>query len=354
MRKGFTSRRLLCGMIADARNVLVVHKSTRYEYDRSQYSATLSEIEFENALRSRGSNYAEIRRRHEAHRQTLGEIIDFFDCRRLNTRIRQQHNYRGDDVRWADVVVSAGGDGTMLLTAAKIPNKRKPLIGINTDPQRSQGQLCMVRKEGVNVQDDLTAVFEDRFRWKLRQRIRVDVTDIGASIGRNKQPFVLALNEVFLGESDPSQTSYLEVVINGGDRRKQKSSGMVVCTGSGSTAWAYNIGRVTDSQVQKVLEAAGVQNLSSQFVQEVCEKHNRSLVYDPSEMRMAFAVRDCIAKGIFGLKEPYGIAERIQVRSRCKDARLVVDAGWSCPFNDGASATLEMNEKDALLTVELI
>ena len=39
--------------------------------------------------------------------------------------------------RWADMVVTTGGDGTFLMGSSKILNRGKPVIGINTDPTRS-------------------------------------------------------------------------------------------------------------------------------------------------------------------------------------------------------------------------
>ena len=39
-------------------------------------------------------------------------------------------------INWADVIFTAGGDGTYLQAANKIVNTTKPLIGINTDPER--------------------------------------------------------------------------------------------------------------------------------------------------------------------------------------------------------------------------
>ncbi|GBM70579.1 hypothetical protein AVEN_219884-1, partial [Araneus ventricosus] len=38
---------------------------------------------------------------------------------------------------------TTGGDGTYLMAASKIKSKDKPLIGINSDPTRSLGHLCL-------------------------------------------------------------------------------------------------------------------------------------------------------------------------------------------------------------------
>lgn len=54
-----------------------------------------------------------------------------------------------------------------------------------------------------------------------------------------------------------------------------------------------------------------------------------------------------------GVIEPRGFAEKIEVKSRCTDAGLVIDGGISFPFNDGAITLLETHSEDALRTVVL-
>ena len=44
--------------------------------------------------------------------------------------------------RWADMVVTTGGDGTFLMGSSKILNRSKPVIGINTDPTRLALYVC--------------------------------------------------------------------------------------------------------------------------------------------------------------------------------------------------------------------
>ena len=56
----------------------------------------------------------------------------------------------------------------------------------------------------------------------------------------------------------PCSASYYELTVGASDRDKQKSSGLLIFTGSGSTAWAYNINRVTPFQVGKILQLGKV------------------------------------------------------------------------------------------------
>lgn len=54
---------------------------------------------------------------------------------------------------WADILVPIGGDGTFLLTASRacpIVCDPKPIIGFNSDPDRSEGRLMLSRKYSLD------------------------------------------------------------------------------------------------------------------------------------------------------------------------------------------------------------
>lgn len=57
---------------------------------------------------------------------------------------------------WADIVVPIGGDGTFLLTASRacpIFSAQKPIIGFNSDPDRSEGRLMLSRHYSNDPKD---------------------------------------------------------------------------------------------------------------------------------------------------------------------------------------------------------
>ena len=54
----------------------------------------------------------------------------------IETKILERFDFNSDAIDWADAVFTAGGDGTYLLAASKFLNKDKPLIGLNTDPEK--------------------------------------------------------------------------------------------------------------------------------------------------------------------------------------------------------------------------
>ena len=71
---------------------------------------------------------------------------------------------------------------------------------------------------------------------------------------------------------------------------------------------------------------------------------------------MNYTLRDPVSGGTFpgaAEKKPRGKAKRIEVKSKCFDACLVIDGGLSYKFNDGTKAILELYNEDALRTVQL-
>ncbi|XP_062590948.1 NAD kinase 2, mitochondrial-like [Saccostrea cucullata] len=169
---------------------------------------------------------------------------------------------------------------------------------------------------------------------------------------------VLALNEVFIGECLSARVSYYEINVDDHPSEKHKSSGIAVCTGTGSSSWFYHINNLPQQAIETILGYANelmpdrhMNLLDPNLIYKVTQKYNDSLKFDPSEPKMAFTTRDPVRNGVFQVQHPKGFATKIQICSRMWDACLVVDGGSSFKFNDGAIATLEIKEEDSLKTV---
>uniref|UniRef100_A0A915NWE7 NAD(+) kinase n=1 Tax=Meloidogyne floridensis TaxID=298350 RepID=A0A915NWE7_9BILA len=145
----------------------------------------------------------------------------------------------------------------------------------------------------------------------------------------------LALNEVFIGESHAARVSYYDVQVDNGPMTKQKSSGMTICTGTGSSSWHFNINRMTEQTIEEVLSVIDKMGLKldqvvdAEMIENICRKFNEKLRFGPELTTMAFSVRD---------------------PSRCKNAHLILDGSTSMPFNRGAEVLLEIHPEDALRT----
>ncbi|XP_061325494.1 NAD kinase 2, mitochondrial isoform X2 [Pezoporus flaviventris] len=370
--------------------VAVVVKTTRYEFEQQRYRyAGLSEEDLKQLLALKGSNYAGLLERHRIHTKNVEHLVDSLRNERIEVRLVKRREYNEETVRWADAVISAGGDGTMLLAASKVFDKSKPVIGVNTDPERSEGHLCLPVRYTHSFPEALQKLYRGEFRWQWRQRIRLYLEGTGinpvpvdlheqqlsqeqhsrAHINERFQdqrsdisgPHLLpvrALNEVFIGESLSSRASYYEISVDDGPWEKQKSSGLNVCTGTGSKAWSYNINKIAQQAVEEILNIAKKQGslnmpLNTELVQKVTNDYNESLVYSPEEPKMFFSVREPIVNRVFSSSRQRGFSSKVCVRSRCWDACMVIDGGTSFEFNDGAIASIVIDTEDALCTVLL-
>ncbi|XP_071063883.1 NAD kinase 2, mitochondrial isoform X1 [Dasypus novemcinctus] len=338
--------------------VVVVAKTTRYEFEQQRYRyAELSEEDLKQLLALKGSSYSGLLERHHIHTKNVEHILDSLRNEGIEVRLVKRREYNEETVRWADAVIAAGGDGTMLLAASKVLDRLKPVIGVNTDPERSEGHLCLPVRYTHSFPEALQKFYRGEFRWLWRQRIRlylegtginpipVDLHEQQLSLNQHSRAFniershdegseasgpqllpVRALNEVFIGESLSSRmsyswavavdnlrrsipilkglASYYEISVDDGPWEKQKSSGLNLCTGTGSKAWSFNINRVATQAVEDVLNIAKRQGnlnlpLNKELVEKVTNEYNESLLYGPEEPKILFSIREPIANRVF-------------------------------------------------------
>ncbi|XP_041816701.1 NAD kinase 2, mitochondrial isoform X2 [Chelmon rostratus] len=376
--------------------VAVVTKTTRYEFEQQRYRyAGLSEEDLKQLLAMKGSSYSGLLERHNIHTNNVEHIVNSLQREGIEVQVVKRGEYDEEVVRWADAIISAGGDGTMLLVASKVLSKDKPVVGVNTDPERSEGHLCLPVRYTRAFPEALEKLCRGEFRWLWRQRIRVHLEGTGInptpvdlheqqlSLEQHSQahrittmdlqrktgtlhesffkPSLLpirSLNEIFIGESLSSRASYYEISVDDGPWEKQKSSGLSICTGTGSKAWSYNINKLAEQAVEEVLRIGKSQTgldipLNHDFIEKVTDEYNESLVFSPDDRRLFYSIREPIVNRVFSSSRQRGFASKVCVRSRCWDACMVVDGGTSFEFNDGAIATIGMSEEDQLRTVLL-
>ncbi|XP_068107341.1 LOW QUALITY PROTEIN: NAD kinase 2, mitochondrial [Hyperolius riggenbachi] len=387
--------------------VAVVTKTTRYEFEQQRFrSAGLSEEELKQLLALKGSSYNGLLQRHNIHSENVEHVVESLRKEGIEVKVVKRRDYDEATVRWADAIISAGGDGTMLLAASKVQDKFKPVIGVNTDPERSEGHLCLPVHYTNSFPEALHKLYRGEFRWQWRQRIRLYLEGTGINLtpvdlheqqmsleqqlraqnvdARQEQssaavsgPQLLpirALNEVFIGESLSSRVnykvckprftfslhraSYYEISVDDGPWEKQKSSGLNVCTGTGSKAWSYNINKMAAQTVEDILNIVKQHKslnltLDSGLIERVTNEYNDTLIFSPEEQKMFFSVREPIANRVFSNSRQRGFTSKVCVRSRCWDACMVVDGGTSFEFNDGAIVTIAMDGEDALCTILL-
>ncbi|CAG9135993.1 unnamed protein product [Plutella xylostella] len=407
----------------DMQKCLIVSKVTRYEYEKhslnnisdselerilrargSDYSALVSthreQKEFENTvakhlqdmglelvpfleriLRARGSDYSALVSTHRERKEFENTVARHLQDMGLEVKMASRLTYNDDLLKWCDVVIPCGGDGTFLLAASRVRDANKPVIGFNSAPHKSVGRLCLPTWCSNDIRGALKALKEGRFSWMRRTRIRTTVTCDPNSLdsitpvdlhtlhySRYQQvsqshdghdspathpapsfecqpddtnrtdlpkkvlPF-LALNEVFIGESVTSRVSLLRLQIDRGQWTHTKSSGLCVTTGTGSTSWHFSINCLRSHSVLELMKT-----LSSEFhtqldttlesARRVAEKYNQKLMFAADSPKLAYSVREYIT--FEDWPTPRGLRVRdfatcVRVKSHC------IDADWPTP-----------------------
>lgn len=74
---------------------------------------------------------------------------------------------------WADLILPIGGDGTFLLASNLIFNNKKPIIGINSYPEKSEGYLLLSAKYTKNILEIFEMLRAGHYSILMRRRIRI-------------------------------------------------------------------------------------------------------------------------------------------------------------------------------------
>ncbi len=134
-----------------------------------------------------------------------------------------------------DLLMTLGGDGTILRAARLAAPQGKPLLGVN------MGQLGFLAELAPEeMLNKVPAILEGRF-W-MEDRLMLQVTSI-----RNEDRFkldapLLALNDAAVGRGLLSRTVRVETHIDGDYLTTYIADGVIVATPTGSTAYALAAG----------------------------------------------------------------------------------------------------------------
>lgn len=150
----------------------------------------------------------------------------------LETDLTAYFDARGVSVSAdADLVVSLGGDGTMLRAARLAYSLDAPLLGVNLG---LLGYLSEV--DPPKAREALDRIFAGDFEIEERMMLRCN-----AQAGGKEETFV-GLNEVLVERSGTHRLVRLGVKIGGESLAAFNADGVIVATPTGSTAYALSAG----------------------------------------------------------------------------------------------------------------
>jgi NAD+ kinase len=135
-----------------------------------------------------------------------------------------------DFARGLDLVMSFGGDGTMLYTVQLVYPAPVPIIGVNV------GQLAYLSEiEPDEFEAVLPRLVAKQFQVSERMVLEVDVDSTTDAAGTR-----YALNEAVLEKQRTGHMIRLDVSINGSAFTSYAADGIIVATPTGTTAYSFS------------------------------------------------------------------------------------------------------------------
>jgi NAD+ kinase len=136
----------------------------------------------------------------------------------------------------ADLIVTVGGDGTVLKTAMSIPEPETPILAVNMG---RRGYLTEV--EPSKAQRAIELFMKGKCRLEKRAKLGVHL---------NGTHVVDALNELVVSSGSPSKMLDVRLAVDSEPLLQFRGDGLIVSTATGSTAYALSAGGpVVDSSV---------------------------------------------------------------------------------------------------------
>jgi NAD+ kinase len=132
-----------------------------------------------------------------------------------------------------DLLVTFGGDGTLLRGARQLHGREVPILGVNFG---RVGFLTSVARDGVV--DALTAIAAGEHRLSPRAALHATIVDAAGTIVTEQT----ALNDVVLHKGGVARVVRFQVLIDGEPMGPVSADGLVIASPTGSTAYSLSAG----------------------------------------------------------------------------------------------------------------
>ncbi len=127
-----------------------------------------------------------------------------------------------------DLVITAGGDGTLIRVSHY--SEEIPILPINSEPEFSEGALTILKDKELSL---IKEILKGNYKTIEMPRIQIKRNNVLLD--------EYALNEVYIGTEKQFATS--RYIIEFKDKKEeQRSSGVLVATSGGSSAWYKSAG----------------------------------------------------------------------------------------------------------------
>jgi NAD+ kinase len=132
-----------------------------------------------------------------------------------------------------DMLISIGGDGTILRAATLVRNSGVPILGINAG---RLGFLATVQKE--NISEFMQFVIDKKYTLSKRTLLSLTCSPDNEAI----QDINFAMNEISVSRKDTTSMITIETYLNDEFLNSYWADGLIIATPTGSTGYSLSCG----------------------------------------------------------------------------------------------------------------
>lgn len=190
----------------------------------------LSSLSVAGKLSARLRRTRRFEKNHVAHYAALRMVEDIL--KKHDVRYHKHARGKNADYRSYDLIITVGGDGTVL-GAARAVDSRQILLGVNSDPNWSVGQFCCCNARTFEA--TLTSVLCGKASMRRLFKLKLRLID------EKESRDIECLNDVLICHANPGAMSRYELVV-GKTVEDHRSSGVWFSTAAGSTGAMLSAG----------------------------------------------------------------------------------------------------------------
>jgi NAD kinase len=319
-------------MVAADRKVVLVTRHTRLEELSARFQ-TGAQAKF--YVEHLGADFSDYEREQQAYRAARAQVEESLRrvCRVqvLDRAYLPSYLFAPDDV-----VLALGQDGLVANTMKYLTGQ--PLLGVNPDPARFDGVLLPFKAQDVGAL--IPEVLAGR-----RPRKTVTMAQAALTDGQT----LYAVNDLFIGPKTHTSAHY-EIGLRK-IREVHSSSGLIVSTGLGSTAWMKSI--VTGSLA--VARSLGAGEKSDPYTGRTLASPYKPLPWDAPFLQ--FAVREPFPSMVTQASLVFGRVEHgtpLELRSLMPEHGVIFSDGIESDFlqfTSGMRASIGVAQRQGQLVV---
>ncbi len=205
----------------DLSNIVIVPKLSMVQLDMHKYG--FDEASLKCKYVSEGKDPDVIFDSHSRQLESVEKLRQ-----RFPTAICYREGFSRDVADKASLVIAAGGDEHLKYVTHYVANT--PILGLNTDPKRSRGELLE-----DNIDEALESLEKENFEIKEETRIEARV---------NQKPCMLGMSLFALRRfNDPFGNFRYKIIFNKEEEMHRITSGLLVYTGNGVDDWSRGAGK---------------------------------------------------------------------------------------------------------------